>query len=66
MLELTGKYTKAFIYADTIEDECISQVYELINHPAFKDSKVRIMSDCHTGANICIGSAPAGWSACSC
>lgn len=55
MLELTGKYTKAFIYADTIEDECISQVYELINHPAFKDSNVRIMPDTHTGANICIG-----------
>ena len=55
MITLEGKYTKASIYADTIEDECISQIYELINHPAFKNSNVRIMSDCHAGANICIG-----------
>lgn len=55
MLELIGKYTKAKVYAETVENECISQVYDLINHPAFKDSTVRIMPDCHAGANICIG-----------
>lgn len=55
MLELKGKFTDALVYAETVEEECISQIYDLINHPAFKDSKVRIMPDCHAGAGICIG-----------
>ncbi|MCQ2210093.1 MAG: RtcB family protein [Paludibacteraceae bacterium] len=55
MLEIVGKYTKANVYADTIENECISQLYSLCNHPVFKDCNVAIMPDCHAGAGCVVG-----------
>lgn len=51
MLELEGKYTKAIIYADTIEEGVPQQVYDIINCPAFKDQKVVCMPDVHVGAS---------------
>ena len=35
MIELTGKYTTAKIFADTIEADVYGQVYDIINCPAF-------------------------------
>ena len=55
MIELQGKYTNAIIYADTIEEGLISQVLNVLNHPIFKDCKVRIQPDCHQGAGCTIG-----------
>lgn len=55
MFELNGKYTNAIIYASTIEDSCIEQVKRVIDAPIFKDAKVRIMPDCHTGKGSVIG-----------
>lgn len=51
MIELVGKYTTAKIYADTIEDGVYTQVYDIINCPAFKDQKVVCMPDVHVGAS---------------
>lgn len=49
-LKIVGKYTNAVIYAGDCEDDCISQIYELINNPAFKDQTVRLMPDVHVGS----------------
>jgi RNA-splicing ligase RtcB len=51
MIELTGKYTSAKIYAETIEDGVFQQVYKLINCPAFENQKVVCMPDVHVGAS---------------
>lgn len=33
MFEITGKYGTAKVYATTLEDECISQIYGFMNSP---------------------------------
>ena len=56
MFEIRGNYCKnCIVYADTIEDEAISTIQEICDNPAFKDSKIRIMPDCHQGKGIVIG-----------
>lgn len=51
MIELVGKYTKAKIFAETIEEGVYGQVYDIINCPAFKGQKVVCMPDVHVGAS---------------
>lgn len=56
MLEIKGTYTKdCKVYAETIEQEALSTIYGICEHPAFKDAKIRIMPDCHQGKGIVIG-----------
>lgn len=55
MIELNGKYTDVIIYADMIEEGVISQVQQVLNHPIFKDCKIRIMPDVHVGKGCTIG-----------
>jgi len=43
------------IFTDVIEQEAINQIDTLINQPAFKDCKVRIMPDVHAGMGCVIG-----------
>ena len=43
------------IFATTIEQEAISQVYHLAEQSQFRDAKIRIMPDAHTGAGCTIG-----------
>lgn len=50
-MTLVGKYTKAEIFAKTIEDGVYGQVYDIINNPAFLGKKVVLMPDVHVGAN---------------
>ena len=45
-MEIEGKYTSAKIFAKTVEDSVIEQVKDVVNHPIFKDCKIRIMPDC--------------------
>jgi len=54
MLEIKGKYTTAIIMIDDVEQECIDQVYRMVNNPAFTES-IRIMPDCHAGKGSVIG-----------
>ena len=49
MITLDGKFTNASIYAETIEDGVYSQVYSIINNPAFSGQKVVCMPDVHVG-----------------
>lgn len=51
---LKGKYGKAFITIEDAEQECISQVYSFLNHPAFTNDIV-MLPDCHAGAGVPVG-----------
>lgn len=55
MLELQGKYNTAKVFTNNIEEEAISQIIELCNQEAFKDSKIRIMPDVHAGVGCTVG-----------
>ncbi|HOJ64487.1 MAG TPA: RtcB family protein [Spirochaetota bacterium] len=55
MLEFSGKYTKASVMTDNIDQETISQIYTFLNQEIFKNSKIVIMPDCHKGAGTVIG-----------
>lgn len=55
MFDIIGKYTNATIYTDRIEEEAISQLYALCNHPAFENAKIKVMPDVHAGAGCTIG-----------
>jgi RNA-splicing ligase RtcB len=55
MIELKGKYNKAKVFTDNIDDEAISQIIDILNQPFTKGSKVRIMPDVHPGAGCVIG-----------
>lgn len=43
------------IFTDNIDGKALDQIYTLCKHPAFADSKVRIMPDVHAGAGCVIG-----------
>ena len=55
-MEIKGKYCKdCVVFTDNIEQEALSMVYFFVNHPMFKDSKIRIMPDVHAGKDIVVG-----------
>ena len=43
------------IFTENIEDKAVGQIYQLLDQPAFRDAKVRIMPDVHAGAGCVIG-----------
>jgi len=55
MLELQGSLNKAIVYADHVDSASMSQIIEMVNHPAFEGKKVRIMPDVHAGKGSVIG-----------
>ena len=55
MITLTGKYNSAIIYNDDVEQEAISQLYSMLNCPAFENGKIRVMPDVHFGKGSVIG-----------
>ena len=55
MFELHGKYANAKVYATTVEQEAISQIQGMLNHPMFEGATVRIMPDVHSGKGSVIG-----------
>lgn len=54
-MKIKGKYNEAVVYADIIDEVTISQIKELCDQESMKDSKIRIMPDCHAGAGCVIG-----------
>ena len=57
VLTLEGEYTTAKILVDDeklVEESCLDQIRELINHPAFTEP-VRVMPDAHWGAGSPVG-----------
>lgn len=56
MLEIKGKYCKDVkIFTDNVEDEALSLIYDIANHPVFSNSKIRVQPDTHAGRGIVIG-----------
>ncbi|PHB23072.1 RNA-splicing ligase RtcB [Bacillus pseudomycoides] len=55
MLELKGKYNKAKVFTNNIEETATGQIIDLCNQEFTKDSKIRIMPDTHAGAGCTIG-----------
>lgn len=55
MLEIKGKYNSALLMSDYFDEETISQLYQMMNNPAFKGEPFRIMADAHAGKGSCVG-----------
>lgn len=43
------------IFTDNVEVDAVDQINTLLDQPAFKDCKVRIMPDVHAGKGCVIG-----------
>jgi tRNA-splicing ligase RtcB len=54
-MELKGKFCDCKIFTEDVEQEAISQIYDIINCPVSENAHVRIMPDVHAGKGICIG-----------
>lgn len=54
-MEITGKYSKAIVFTENIEEAAISQVYDLLNTKMTENETVRIMEDCHAGKGCVVG-----------
>lgn len=55
MLELNGKYGKAKVFTDIVENEAIKQVISLLNEPFIENQRIRMMPDIHAGAGCVVG-----------
>lgn len=55
MIELQGKYNKAKVFTDVVDEASISQVILLLNQEFVSDSKIRLMPDIHAGAGCTVG-----------
>lgn len=56
MIDIKGKYCKDVkIFTDNVEEEAITLIYDIANHPTFENKKIRIMPDVHAGKGITIG-----------
>lgn len=55
MFELNSEHDKVKIFAETIEQEAISQIISISNSPLGEDAHVRIMPDAHAGKGCVIG-----------
>ena len=55
MITMTGKYNKANIMVDQIDDTAREQIQTFLNHPAFGGSYIAIMPDVHAGKGAVIG-----------
>ena len=55
MFSMNSKYEEVKVYAETIEDEAISQITSIANSPLGEDAHIRIMPDAHAGKGCVIG-----------
>lgn len=55
MRTITGKYTKADVFATTVEQACFEQIEALTNNPEFEGASIKVMPDCHAGKGCTIG-----------
>jgi RNA-splicing ligase RtcB len=55
MLILKGKYNQALIMIDHIDEATTSQLYSLLNHPAFAKSHIAVMADTQSGEGSVVG-----------
>lgn len=55
MQTIKGKYNKANVMIDTLDETTRSQIQGFVNNHSFHGSYIAIMPDCHAGAGSCIG-----------
>ena len=55
MFDIYGNYTSAKVYALKCDKDAVTQIYDLCNHPVYKDAKIRIMPDVHSGVGCTVG-----------
>jgi len=55
MFEIKGIYNTAQVFADSIENEALSQIMNLCNQSWTEGLKIAIMPDCHAGKGCTIG-----------
>jgi tRNA-splicing ligase RtcB len=55
MLVINGKYNKAIVYTENIEESAIKQIETLCDQEFVKGSKIRVMPDVHSGIGCTIG-----------
>ena len=55
IIEVSGKYSKANVYASVIESEAIDQIKEVCNQPFSEGSYIAVMPDVHSGKGCTIG-----------
>ena len=55
MIEITGKFNTARVFATTIDDIAREQIRAVCDTEAFASSKIRIMPDVHAGKGCTIG-----------
>lgn len=55
MFTIKGKYSEIKIFASIIEDEALSQLYQMANHPVTEGCNVAVMPDVHAGKGSTIG-----------
>lgn len=55
MIELSGKYGTAKIYADIVDPKAVAQIIRLMNQPFAEDAGVTLMPDVHPGIGCVIG-----------
>jgi len=60
MFEIRGKYARADVFADQVEETCLGQITKMVNHPAFdlggsEEKHIAIMPDTHAGKGSVIG-----------
>jgi tRNA-splicing ligase RtcB len=53
-IHIDGKHTSAHIKTTNVDDTCIEQVQEIVDHEAFQNP-IQIMPDAHAGAGAVIG-----------
>ena len=51
---IEGEHTDAYVHTDNVDDYCVNQVQEMVNHEAFQND-VHIMPDAHGGAGAVVG-----------
>jgi len=55
-IELQGKFASAKLFTHQVNEETISQICRLLNHPFSEGSLIRIMPDTHIGKGAVVGS----------
>jgi len=55
MLTYKGKFNSANVMIDEIDETTVTQIYNFLNNPAFENTTIVIMPDCHAGAGAVIG-----------
>lgn len=55
MQTMKGRYNTANVMIDTIDETTKEQIQGFLNHPAFSDTYIAIMPDCHAGKGAVIG-----------